>query len=86
MSYQIVIRKQAKKMLQKLDRTRRNQIAEKIELLGDNPNNPNLDIKPLQGTLYFRLRVGQWRVIYDRDDNIKIIAVEKIKPRGDAYK
>ncbi len=33
-----------------------------------------------------RLRVGSWRVIFDRQDELKVIAIEKIKPRGDAYK
>jgi len=69
-----------------LDRIDRNRIAEKIKLLGDNPDNPILDIKPLQGQPYYRLRVGQWRIIYDRDDEVKIIAIAKIKPRGGAYK
>jgi mRNA interferase RelE/StbE len=35
---------------------------------------------------FFRLRVGDWRVIYDWQDAVRIIAIEKIKPRGDAYK
>ena len=26
------------------------------------------------------------RIIFDRDDEVKIIAIEKIKPRGGAYK
>jgi mRNA interferase RelE/StbE len=46
----------------------------------------NPDIKKLQGEPYFRLRVGKWRIIFDRDDEIKIIAIEKIKSRGDVYK
>jgi len=45
-----------------------------------------LDIKKLEGEPCFRLRVGNWRVIFERHDNVKIIAIEKIKPRGDAYK
>jgi mRNA interferase RelE/StbE len=45
-----------------------------------------LDIKKLQGELYFRLRVGSWRIIFDRDYQVKIISIEKIKPRGGAYK
>ena len=84
--YTLLIKKQAKKVLQSLARTDRNRIAEKIKLLGDNPDNPTLDIKPLQGEPYYRLRVGQWRIIFDRDDEVKIIAIEKIKPRGGAYK
>jgi len=73
-------------MLQALSRTDRNRITEKIILLGKNPDNPMLDIKKLQGQVFFRLRVGQWRIIFDRDDTVKIIAIEKIKPRGGAYK
>lgn len=86
MRYTLLIKKQAKKALQSLGRTNRNRIAEKIKCLGDDPDNPSLDIKPLQGEPYYRLRVGQWRIIFDRDDEIKIIAIEKIKPRGGAYK
>jgi len=86
MRYTVLLKKQAKKVLQSLARPDRNRIAEKIKCLGENPDNPSLDIKPLQGQPYFRLRVGDWRVIYDRDDDVKIIAIEKIKPRGGAYK
>lgn len=86
MRYMLLIKKQAKKTLQNLARTDRNRIAEKIKCLGDNPDNPKLDIKPLLGEPYFRLRVGQWRIIFERDDEIKIIAIDKIKPRGGAYK
>ncbi len=86
MRYDLLIKKQAKKALQGLSRLDRNRITEKIMLLGDNPDNPSLDIKRLQGQPYYRLRVGQWRVIFDRDDEVKIITIEKIKPRGGAYK
>lgn len=86
MRYTLLIKKQAKKTLQSLARTDRNRIAEKITLLGENPDDPTLDIKPLQGEPYYRLRVGQWRIIFDKDDEVKIIAIEKIKPRGGAYK
>ncbi|HEU5282136.1 MAG TPA: type II toxin-antitoxin system RelE/ParE family toxin [Gammaproteobacteria bacterium] len=86
MRYTLLIKKQAQKTLQSLGRIDRHRIAEKIKLLGENPDNPALDIKALQGEPYHRLRVGQWRIIFDRDDEIKIIAIEKIKPRGGAYK
>jgi mRNA interferase RelE/StbE len=54
--------------------------------LGKNPTELGLDIKPLVGEKFFRLRVGQWRIIFDKNDDIKIISIEKIKPRGEAYK
>jgi mRNA interferase RelE/StbE len=86
MTYKLLIKRQAQKTLKSLSRPDRNRITEKIMLLGTNPDDPSLDIKPLQGQPYYRLRVGDWRVIYDRDDEVKIIAIEKIKPRGGAYK
>ncbi|MCC8997775.1 MAG: type II toxin-antitoxin system RelE/ParE family toxin [Nitrosomonas sp.] len=84
--YSLLIRSQAKKKLQNLPRTDRFRIAEKLEQLGRNPDDNSLDIKKLEGEPYFRLRVGNWRIIFERHDVVKIIAVEKIKPRGDAYK
>ena len=86
MSYTLLIKKQAKKTLQSVPQPDRTRITEKIVLLGNDPDNPSLDIKKLQGEPYFRLRVGSWRIIFDRDDEVKIISLEKIKPRGDAYK
>ena len=64
-SYTLLIKKQAKKALQNIPQPDRTRVAEKIVLLGKNPDNPSLDIKKLQGEPYFRLRVGQWRIIFD---------------------
>ncbi|MCA0402791.1 MAG: type II toxin-antitoxin system RelE/ParE family toxin [Proteobacteria bacterium] len=86
MSYTLLIKKRAKKALQSVPQPDRTRITEKIVLLGQDPDNASLDIKKLQGEPYFRLRVGQWRIIFDRDNEVKIISIEKIKPRGGAYK
>ena len=86
MPYSVVIRRQAQKKLQSLPRPERSRIAEKIHQLGLDPDNPALDVKRLQGEPYFRLRVGDWRLIFDRQDAVRVIAIERIKPRGDAYK
>lgn len=86
MTYALFIHRHARKTLQSLSRSDRNRITEKIMALGSNPDNPALDIKRLHGLSHYRLRIGNWRIIYNRDDEIKIIAVEKIKPRGGAYK
>ena len=63
-SYTLLIKKQAKKALQSVPQPDRTRITEKIVLLGENPDNTSLDIKKLQGELYFRLCVGQWRIIF----------------------
>ena len=61
------------------------RITEKIHMLGFDPDDPALDVKKLQGEPFYRL-VGNWCVIFAQQDAVKIIAIEKIKPRGDAYK
>lgn len=86
MSYTLLIKKQAKKTLQSVPQPDRTRIAEKIVLLGKVPDDPILDIKKLKGETYFRLRVGSWRIIFDKDDEVRIISIEKMKPRGGAYK
>lgn len=86
MSYTLLIKKQAKKALQSVSQPDRTRIAEKIVLPDKDPEDPILDIKKLKGEPYFRLRVGSWRIIFDRDDEVRIISIEKIKPRGGAYK
>ena len=86
MPFKVLIRRQARKKLQSLDRKERLRLVEKINELGRNPDDPALDTKRLSGVPMHRLRVGDWRIIYDRQDAVRIIAIEKIKPRGDAYK
>jgi mRNA interferase RelE/StbE len=87
MPYTVKIKRQAKRKLRTLPRPERQRIAEKIHNLGLNPDDKELDVKKLEGEEgLFRLRVGDWRVIFNRQDELKIIAIEKIKPRGDAYK
>ncbi len=86
MAYALVIKQQARKKIQSLSRVDRVRVTEQLKLLGLNPDDPELDIKKLVGEPYYRLRIGNWRVIFDRHDQVKIIAIEKIKARGDVYK
>lgn len=60
-------------------------IRGKIEDLAQDPWAPNNNVKKLVGRPGYRLRVGDWRVIYDLDDALRIRAVERIAPRGGAY-
>jgi mRNA interferase RelE/StbE len=84
--YKIQIHKQASKKLRSLNAKERLRITDKIMELSYNPDSKRLDIKKLVGEECWRLRVGGWRIIYDRDDIVKIIRIERIKSRGDIYK
>ena len=84
--YNLVIKKQAKKRLKALAASTRARIAGQIQMLGLNPDDDRLDIKKMKGKSGYRLRVGQWRVIFERDDLVKIISIERVGARGDVYK
>ncbi|OGT66165.1 MAG: hypothetical protein A2W69_05105 [Gammaproteobacteria bacterium RIFCSPLOWO2_02_47_7] len=87
-SYRIEIAKQAQKQLRRLPVRVQENIAEKIAILGINPVNPGLDIKRLVNNPLgeFRLRVGNYRVIFNRDDTIRIIQIILIGHRKLIYK
>lgn len=45
------------------------------------------DVRPLRGHIrQWRLRVGDWRIRFFRDDQNRVIAVIAVIARGGAYK
>jgi mRNA interferase RelE/StbE len=84
--HKVLINKQAEKKLKNLSAKDRLRITDKILQLSYDPDDIRLDIKKLVGEDYWRLRVGVWRILYGRDDVLKIIKIEQIKTRGDVYK
>lgn len=81
---QITYPAQAKKTLKRMPQKMAKNILAHIEKVARNPARPDMNIKKLQGRNGYRLRVGDYRVIYTADG--LILAVEKIGPRGDVYK
>ena len=84
--YELKYRRQARNYLARLPFKIKSKIVNKLHKLKVNPDDPNLDIDKLKGELGYRLRVGQYRIIYTRHDDELIIEVVKIRPRGDIYK
>jgi mRNA interferase RelE/StbE len=70
--------KQAVKFLKKQDSITRKRIIKEIQRL------PAGDVKKLQGESSYRLRVGDYRIIFDHEKNILMII--KIDNRGQIYK
>lgn len=46
---------------------------------------PSLDVRRLTGTSDERIRVGDWRVRFDRDITAHEIVILRVLPRGRAY-
>jgi len=84
--YRLKYRRQARNFLARLPLKIKAAIVDKINMLAQNPDSGSLDIKVLKGRGGFRLRVGQYRVLYTRNNDRFIIEIVKIRPRGDVYK
>ena len=84
--YRLRYRRQARNYLARLPLKTRTAIVSKLHEIAADPDNPSLDIDVLKGTEGFRLRVGQYRILYTRQDDQLIIEVVKVRPRGDIYK
>ncbi len=83
--YDIAFKRQVEKDLRKIDQRYRKTILDDIEKLKKNPRPANS--RKLSGTeMTHRLRVGDYRVIYQVDDKNKIITVFYVRHRKDAYK
>jgi len=83
--YRIEFLKTAKKELAKLPKQVQKRISAKIDALLLDPYPP--DSKKLKnGDGRFRIRVGDYRIIYRLEDEKLVILVIKIDHRRDVYK
>ena len=81
--YQVELSRDAAKFLKKLDKKTLYRMQGVIELLSQNPRPPKS--KKLTNKNYWRVRVGDYRIIYEILDKNLIIIVIKIANRRDAY-
>lgn len=82
MKYRIEISKQAQKFIARQPKTQQLRILSAIKKLPYEG-----DIKQMRGyENRFRLRIGDYRAIYSKYDNILLIDVMSIGNRGDIYK
>ena len=83
--FSIEYSKTARKVLKSMPGNTARLIMEKIEALACDPLAANNNVKKLTNHPGYRLRVGNWRVVYLIHEQALLIAVVRIAPRGDAY-
>lgn len=85
--YDLVFLKSAEKEFKKLDFVVQKTIKEKLILLTTNPDLLKSNIKALKGEHKgkFRLRVNQYRVVFQIKDEELIIVVIRIGHRKEVY-
>jgi mRNA interferase RelE/StbE len=84
-NYAVVFTRSARKELEQFDQSLINRILMKIETLSEDPR-PN-DCRKLRGKeKLWRLRVGDYRIIYSIDDMKRTVDIFSIRHRRDAYR
>ena len=82
--YKIEWKASAKKELRKIDKQEISKILEEVEKLAFNPFPPNY--KKLIGTEHtFRIRIGNYRVVYLLEKEKLIIEITRVRHRKDVY-
>ena len=83
MAYQLTIKKKAIQALEKINDPDYSKIKSAIYSLADDPR-PH-GYKKLKGREGYRIRVGNYRVIYEIFDDLLIVEVINIGNRKDIY-
>ncbi len=85
MAYTVRIPAGPLRELARLDKPIRRRIRDAIDRLGANPRPPGA--KALQGLRgILRIRVGDYRVVYEIRDRVLVVLVIRIGHRGDVYR
>ena len=82
--YKVIFTKSVKKDFRKIPKLEVSKILNEIAYLAKNPRSSKT--KKLKGEKLYRLRVGNYRVIYDIQDNLMLIFEVKLGHRGDIYR
>lgn len=86
MAYKVAFTRQAAKTLQKMPSVIGREIRSKLERIAADPFAPNSNVTKLQNRDGYRLRVGDWRVIYEIEQDKVLVLVLKIGLRGEVYR
>ncbi len=74
----------ALKTLRRIPRNTAGLIRQKVQEVAADPASAR-NVKKLKGRDGYRLRVGDWRVVYDLDAGVLVLIVIEIGPRGGIY-
>ena len=85
MAYRIQFKKSARKEIAALPKRDQRRVVSAIEALSDDPRPEG--VRKLTGTEdAYRLRVGDYRIVYQITDNVLTVFVVRVGHRKDVYR
>ena len=82
--YKINIKRSAEKELESLPDKIHDKVVSRLLLLKNNPRPQG--VKKLRGETGYRIRVGDYRVLYDIDDENNVLEIYSIAHRREVYR
>ena len=83
-SYSLVIKKSAERELRALPKEDLRRVADRVRGLANTPRPPGHE--KLSGQERYRIRQGDYRVVYAIDDEARIVEIVKIGHRREVYR
>ena len=85
MKYRIKVQRSAAKALKKIPKLDRKRIGKKIDSLAEKLPSP--DTTKMKGNNPFhKVRVGEYRIVYEIQDDVLLILIVKVGHRKDIYR
>lgn len=84
MTYRVVIPPSVEKEIAALDRTVLARVHKKIAGLEQSPRPAG--VKKLAGGMFWRVRSGDYRVVFEIDDKVRTVNLTRVRHRRDAYR
>ena len=84
-SYSLLVKPSVEKDLRSIPKSVIKRVWAKIEALADDPT-PGHSVKLAGADALFRIRVGDYRVIYGVDHPSKLVIIHYVRHRKDAYR
>ena len=83
--YQVLIERSAEKDLKKITAEERPKLTNAMRALANEPR-PTGCRKLVGSENDWRVRVGNYRVIYEISDEVRIVRIQRIRHRKDSYR
>lgn len=84
-AYRLVVKESVEKDLKKIPKSLLKNVIKKLTNLGNNPFQYGY-IKLSGSDEFYRIRVGDYRILYSVDTKQKIVIVNYVRHRKDVYK
>ena len=85
MTYRVTLAPAAERQLRKFDPPVRRRLQAALELLADNPR-PPAATQLVGGSGEWRVRTGDYRIVYDIEDDRLVILVLRMAHRREVYR